>query len=161
MPQRIRLDRDHIAFLESGVSIVVASCGDGGGPSLGFAHGCRVLPRGDRVRLFIAEPHCPTLIADIRRSGRIAAVFSRPDSNKTMQLKGVAAEIRALAAADSRSLSGHIEDFIANLAIVGTPPDLVRAVFSIEKGALVAVEFAPNAAFSQTPGPMAGDRLSI
>lgn len=155
----IRLDPENVDFIEGGVSIVVASRDEADLPTLALALGCRVLARGGRVRVFLAEPYCRALVQGIRRSGNVAAVFSRPNSNRTIQLKGAGAQVRALVSADAPLLAAYVDKLAANLVGIGMPAEMIRTVMAADKSVLVAVEFAPDAAFSQTPGPLAGSRL--
>ncbi len=154
------LDADTAQFLQSGVSIVVTASDKRNLPHLSFAPGCRVAGRSGRVRVFLAEPRSHRLIEAIRETGRIAVVFSRPDDNRTLQLKSTNAVLASLTAADRTVQSGYIDKLSASLAKIGVAAELIHVIMSADRADLVAVDFAPSAVFSQTPGPLAGRPVS-
>ncbi|MEO8754781.1 MAG: hypothetical protein ABI624_19110, partial [Casimicrobiaceae bacterium] len=113
------------------------------------------------VTLYIAAPHSPGFLADIRASGRIAVVFTRPATHRTLQLKGDDARVRPLAAGETATVAAYVGLFAAELEPLGQSEDQARALFACADGDLVAIDFAPNAAFVQTPGPQAGTPVAV
>jgi hypothetical protein len=150
------LDADHAAFIGGGVSIVAASSGLANVPSLERAVGCKVSSDRRRVTVFVAATSARGLLEDVRRSGRIAVVFTEPSTHRTIQLKGKDAAVVPAAAADQRIVAAYAEAITSVLAGVGREVLVVRALLAYPHGDLRAIAFTPIAAFTQTPGPQAG-----
>ncbi len=153
------LAEEHAAFVQGPVSIVAASCDGANLPSIGRVTGCVVAPGRRRVTLFVAGRQAPALIADVRAHGRIAVVFARPTTNRSLQLKGDDAAVRPLAADESARVARYVEAFGREIAQVGHGPEYARVMFAHVEGDLQAIDFTPTAAFEQTPGPNAGTPL--
>jgi hypothetical protein len=51
--------------------------------------------------------------------------------------------------------------FSAQLAPFGFPPGYAEALYAVPQGALAAISFTPEGAWSQTPGPGAGHALAL
>lgn len=154
------LDSDTIAFIQSGVSISLASIGRSGDlPCMSRGLGCKVLEGGCRVGIFVLRSQSGELLENIRHSGRVANVFSLPSSNRTIQLKGLDARIESFDRADLPVIAGHVEAFLPEVLPLGMTEDVVRAVFAYTPEDVVLVVYTPSAGFSQTPGPQAGAPL--
>ena len=153
------LDADNAAFIQTRVSISLATCGADRLPNLMRAVGCKMLDDGRRVGIFLNATLATALLADIRANRRVACVFCLPSSNRTLQLKGEDAEIRPFDAADLELIANHIDEFVVEVAPEGVPEAIVRILFGYRPDDLVMVVFSPGAVFSQTPGPKAGQRI--
>jgi hypothetical protein len=151
------IDAELAAFLQSGVSMSVATRDATLQPSLARAVGCRV--DGDTVTLLLPAPRAAQVLADIAANGMIAAVFSRPTTHRTVQLKGSDARIVPVAAADAQLLADYRAAFLRELAVVGHTERPFDAILVHEPSELAAVAFTPTAAYTQTPGPRAGEPL--
>ncbi len=156
-----RLDPAHVAFIEGGGTIYVASRDDALRATVAYGLGSHVSPRRDRVAVFLAASWCAALLADIRKTRAIAVCFSEPGSHRTLQLKSSDAVVRELDADERAKLPACLSRLVEKLAEVGVPEDLVRTLMTCEPSDVVAVTFSPMAAFSQTPGPQAGSRLNL
>lgn len=154
------LDAENAAFIRSGVSISVASCGDDRLPNLVRCLGCKLLDGGRRIGLFLSRSLATALIADIEANRRVVSVFSLPSTNRTLQLKGVDAEILPFELADLPLIEKHIAAFFLEVEPEGVREPVVRTVLSYRSDDLVMLAFSPCAAFSQTPGPKAGQSLN-
>ena len=153
------LDREQAEFICSAISMSAACGRPGGLPSLARATGCRVSPDGHTVTLLLAATPAAGLLDDLRRSGKIAVVFSRPADHRTLQLKGSDALIVPLEAGDAERASAYADAFAAGLDRLGYPGAVIRSLLASTPEDLVAVSFTPTASFSQTPGPEAGTAL--
>lgn len=153
------LDNDSIAFLQSGVSISLASCSPGGMPVMSRGMGCKIIDGGRQIAVFIKPSQAAELLDAIRSTGRVANVFSLPSTNRTLQLKGIDARVTPFDPADLAVVEAHVADFIAEVVPLGLPEAVVRTVFSLVPEDLATVIYTPSAAFSQTPGPKAGEAL--
>lgn len=154
------LDSDNAAFILTGVSISLAACGSDRLASMSRGMGCKLIDGGRQVGIFIKRSQAAELLEHIRASGRVANVFSLPSSNRTLQLKGVDARILPFDADDLPIIAAHVADFLREVLPLGLSEDVVRAVFACETADLVTVVYSPSAAFSQTPGPKAGEPLA-
>ena len=154
------LDPDHCAFIQSGVSISLAACGPDHLPSMSRGLGCKVIDDGRQVAIFIKRSQSPELLANIHGSRRVANVFSLPSSNRTVQLKGIDARVLPFDPADLPIIAGHISDFVGEVMPLGMDEAVVRTLFAFAADDLLTVVYSPCAAFSQTPGPKAGEPLA-
>ncbi len=154
------LDEDNAGFIQTGVSIVAASRDAALLPSIGRASGCRVSADQRTVAIFLPQSQVLPLIADLRASGRIAVVFSRPSTHRTLQLKADDARVRVATADETAIVARYVEAFAREIATLGHTAEQARAMFEARGDDLIAVDFTPVAAFEQTPGPKAGSPLS-
>jgi hypothetical protein len=153
------LDRDNAAFIQTGVSISLAACGPDRPPSMSRGLGCKVFDDGRRVGVFLKRSQSADLLANIRDTGKVANVFSLPSNHRTLQLKGVDARVMPFDPADGSIIDAHVDDFVRELLALGLSESVVRLLFTYAPDDLVTVVYSPCAAFSQTPGPKAGEPL--
>ncbi len=154
------LDSDNSTFIQTGVSISVAASRQDRLPSMSRGMGCKVLDGGKKLAVFLRRSQSTDLLENIRCSGKVANVFSLPSSNRTLQLKGVDAQVFPFDPADLPIVENHISDFLQEVLPLGLPEAVVRTLFSHTVDDLVTLVYSPCAAFSQTPGPKAGEPLS-
>lgn len=154
------LDPDHAAFIQSAVSISLASCRADHLPCMNRGLGCKVLDQGQQIAVFLNRTQAAELLDNIHHSGKVASVFSLPSSNRTVQLKGIDAQVRPFDPADLPVILQHIDDFSQEVGPLGFPDAVVRAIYAFSADDLVTVCYTPHAVFSQTPGPQAGTLLA-
>jgi hypothetical protein len=159
LPAEPLLGEDHVAFLRHRVSVNVSSRDPGNVPSLARTIGCRISPDRRRVTVFVSPSRGSTVLEDLRRSGAIAVVFSRPKTHQTIQLKAADAVIEPLAPGDAELIAGARQAFVDELLELGYTERFAQAVTADSGADAVAVSFTPTAAFEQTPGPGAGRQL--
>ncbi|MCD6661806.1 MAG: hypothetical protein LT082_00215 [Comamonas sp.] len=152
----VLLSPAHIALVDSGVSTIVASRDAQLRPSVMRAMASRISPDGHTVTVFLRPSQSQQLLADIAAGGPIAVVFSDPPSNRTLQLKATSAHIRPACPSDQAVLRRYLVAMQHCISQVGYGPDYVAAMLSAPPQDVVAVEFTPDEAFDQTPGPRAG-----
>ncbi|HEX5806091.1 MAG TPA: hypothetical protein VFY31_07125 [Macromonas sp.] len=153
------LDTDTAAFIQTGVSISVASANAERLATMARGMGCKLIDGGQRVCVFVQRSQSAELLANIAASRRVACVFSLPSSNRTVQLKGMDAQCGPFDPADLPLVQQHIQDFTAQVVPLGTPEAIMRQLLHDRPDDLVTVTFTPSASFSQTPGPKAGEAL--
>ena len=153
------LDADHAAFIQGGVSVVVATRDADCVPDVVRGCGCRVSRDRHRVTVLVEPSRAGTLLDDIAANGMIAVVFSQPSTHRTIQLKGSDARIVKLTAADRAIAARHLRDWSEELCRIGYTPEFANAVRGTAPR-LAAIAFTPSAAFQQTPGPGAGKSLA-
>lgn len=156
-PTPVTIDAELAAFLQSGISISVATRDSALQPSLARAVGCRV--DGNTVTLLLPAPRAGQVLADIAANGMIAAVFSRPTTHRTVQLKASDARLVPLQPGDGQLLADYRAAFLRELAVIGHTERPFDAILVHEVAELAAVAFTPMAAYEQTPGPRAGAPL--
>jgi hypothetical protein len=152
-------DDAHAAFMQGGVSVHVASRSPANVPSVARALGCRIAPDRTRVTVFLSAAQAHELVADLRTSRMAAAVFSRPSTHQTIQIKGDDATVGPLADGDLARIAAYADALVRDLQSLGYSEAFGRALVDFRPADLVAVAFTPKAAFQQTPGPRAGAPL--
>jgi hypothetical protein len=153
------LDADHAAFIQSGVSIIVASRDAAKAPRLARALGCRVSEDRRRVTVFLAAFQAAPLLAAIRSERVIAVAFNLPSTHRAFQLKGADAAVVPLDRSDVERAQRYVDAFTADIGLLGYGEAYGRALLWFDPAELTGVAFTPAAAFEQTPGPHAGVRL--
>ena len=159
-PAASPLKEEQARFIEGGVGIAAASSSPQGRPSLNRAVGCSVAPDRRRITVLLRRSQAATLLEDVSRSGAVAVVFSQPSTHHTLQIKSTDAVVHAPEAIDAAALARYAEAFHRELAPLGYTAEWTRALLGYAPADLVAVSFTPQAIFSQTPGPRAGERLT-
>lgn len=158
-PDSTPLDAANAAFIGCGVMVSVASRDANLAPSVVRALGCRVAPDRRRVTVLLAGSQSAALLRDLRDTRAIAVVFSQPSTHRTIQLKGSDALVGAPEPGDAALIEANCTALVRDMVPAGYPESFVRTLLAFEPHDLVAVTFAPSAAFAQTPGPHAGKRL--
>ncbi len=154
------LDESTAAFIASpATSIAIASRDADGWPALFKAVACRVADDRSSVTLYVDGGVARDVLRALRDGSPVAAVFSEPATHRTLQIKGERATIGPAGPGDREFAHAQFEAVVAHIAALDYPEDGVRCYFHYEPDALVAVTFAPTAAFEQTPGPGAGAKL--
>ena len=153
------LSADVLAMMVRGVSVNVASRDAALRPSLMRAVGSDVAPDGSRITVYLARSQSGQLLQDIASTGHLAVVFSEPATHRSVQLKAGAATLRPATESDRPVLARYLASMEHEVARVGFPPPLTRAMLACRLDDVVAVTFAPEEAYDQTPGPRAGKSL--
>lgn len=153
------LSPDHIALVNQGISAIVASRDSALRSSLMRAMGAHIDADGQRVTVFLRPSQSEQLLNDLKAGGPIAVVFSDPPSNLTVQVKASGATIRPAVPSDQPVLRRYLLAMQHCVGLVGYDAAYVAAMLSAPADDLVAVEFSPESAFDQTPGPRAGAPL--
>jgi hypothetical protein len=152
------LSDEIVAFIESGLSIVVGVVGPGGRALTGRALAARVT-RDGTIRLIYAEEGNAAITATAQSGGPIAVTFSAPLSHRTVQIKGFSSRSEELQPEDEASARQQTDAFAAILGAVGHSPAFVQAFSDYRSSALWVLSFPAQEAFEQTPGPGAGRSL--
>lgn len=155
---RAALSDEIVAFIESGVSIVVGVVGPVGRALSGRALAARVM-QDATIRVIYPEEGNAALTASALSGGPIAVTFSAPLSHRTLQIKGFSSRLEDLGPDDLSSVRQQGEAFAAILVAVGHSPAFVQAFSDYLSSALWVISFPADEAFEQTPGPGAGQSL--
>ncbi|MEW6682038.1 MAG: hypothetical protein AB1451_03815 [Nitrospirota bacterium] len=130
-------------------------------PSVARGYGCRISSDRRRVTVFLSVPQAEPLLRDLRAGRPVAVVFTRPKTHQTIQLKGADVKVAPLGRGDRAIMAAYADAFMAEVGAIGFKERFSRAIVSGASGAAVGVTFTPIAAFVQTPGPGAGQRLAV
>jgi hypothetical protein len=153
------LNETHVALIQGPIAIYAASRNRQGIASLARALGARVSPDRRIVTVLLAASQSSGLLFDLRQRAPIAVVFCLPSTHQTIQLKAPHADIVNAGAEHHELMLRYQEAFAEELVRLGEPRQVVRPYLQCEPDDLIAVRFAPTAAFQQTPGPGAGTPL--
>ena len=147
-------------FIQGGVATTVASCSARGLPSLSRSVCCTVSSDRQRITVLLRRSQAGALLEDVARSRTVAVVFAQPSTHRTLQIKSIDAVVHAPEVIDTARMARQAEGFHRELAPLGYTAEWTQAMLGYTPDDLVAVSFTPQAIFSQTPGPKAGERLA-
>lgn len=153
------LSPDHLAMMDGGVSVIVSSCAADLSPSVMRAVGSHIGDGGRHITVFVCRSQSTQLLRDVARSARLAAVFSQPSTHRTVQLKTRTARLREATEADAPALQRYLRGMEGELTRIGFGAVYARAMLAHRLDDVVAIEFEPELAFDQTPGPKAGQPI--
>lgn len=155
------IDPANAEFLNKGVGILLGACDENLVPIAARATGCKVSPDRSMVTVFISAPQAGKMLDCLRMNGAISATFSLPSTHRTIQLKGNDAKIEVLQEGDIGIVEAYRDAFVEQLRMLGYDPVKIRRFVTRPADELIAVSFTPTAAFTQTPGPGAGEPLAV
>ena len=153
------LPAELVAMMARGVSVIVASRDAALRPSVMRAVGSEVTDGGRAIAVYLSRPQSRQLVQDVAATGRIAVVFSEPSTHRTLQVKSSQVAMRNATEADRPALARYLASMEHEIQQVGFAPPLTRAMLGHRLEDVVALTFAPEQAFDQTPGPRAGAEL--
>jgi hypothetical protein len=157
-PGAVFLSDEIVAFIASGVSIVIGVVGPDGRAQTGRALAVRADGEGT-IRLIYPDEGNAAVVATARSGGPIAVTFSAPLSHRTIQIKGFSCKAEQLEPEDRISAEHQSNAFAAILRAIGYPSAFVQAFCDYGSTALCVLSFPAQAAFEQTPGPGAGQSI--
>ena len=155
------LPPDIAEFVQSGLSITLASRDERLIPSIGKGVGCRVEDEGQRLAVMVFAEAAEALLRDVAVHRQVAVVFSRPSTNRTVQMKGRDAVAQRATPADVAAVRRYLALFAAELQPLGWDQAYVESLFWGDPAQLMVVRCTPGEGFVQTPGPAAGSRLDL
>ncbi len=148
------------AFLQSGLSMTVASRDERHVPSIAKASGCVVSPDRHTLTVLLFAEAGEGVARDIALCGQVAAVFTRPSTHETVQVKGSDARSVPVTHRDIAAVRRNLDLFTVDTTPLGWGPEFVDALFWRDPAGLLAIRFTPDAVFAQTPGPRAGEAIA-
>jgi hypothetical protein len=143
-------------FVQAGLSISISSCSERLLPSIAKGVGCRVSAARDRVTVMMFASRGEQVLRDLQRGAPIAVCFSRPSTHQTVQLKGPRALVEPAQPQDVALARRCLELLKEDLVPLGLQLPMLETFFWQDPAELLAISFAPEGAFAQTPGPNAG-----
>lgn len=145
-------------FCQSGISIVLGSCDRDRHPVVGRGLGCAVDGNG-LVRIVLRKSSNAAVLQSVAGGAGVAVTFTRPRDHRSIQLKAASARLAAAGPQDASLAAAQTMGFVTELTNVGYPEAFATRYCAFEAGDLAALEFVPQDAFVQTPGPRAGSAL--
>ena len=145
-------------FCQSGLSIVLASCDRRGRPVVGRGLACRIGDRA-RTRIVLRQPSNAAVLQALANGSGIAVTFTQPSTHRSIQLKAAGVRVAPPDVSDGPAVAVQTASFRADLVARGYPETFAVAFTAFEPHELAAVDFFPEHAFVQTPGPSAGSAL--
>ena len=153
------LDAANAEFIQGGVSMLAGSCDKAHMPRLARALGCRVSSDRRRVTVFFPKSRSLSLLEALAEGGPFAVTFSLPSTHRTIQLKGKAGVFVDVGDRDIALIGRYVDAFVADVCPLGYPEPLIRMLLWYAPNDVAAVDFTPDHAYQQTPGPRAGTPL--
>ena len=152
------LTEDLVELLSSGADMYIATRDAELRPESMFGMGLR--PHLDRCQLTVYLPqiHAERTRQNLLDNGHIAVTIVRPIDHASVQIKGKFVDIRASEEADREFQLLFRSALVEQFALVGVPRPLTRRLVWWPSW---AVTLTVDDVFSQTPGPRAGERLSV
>jgi predicted RNA-binding Zn ribbon-like protein len=154
------IDDALLAKINQHCDVVLSSSSAAAVPSLCWGMAGRLLDDRRTVEAWVREDQARQFLADVRATGRVAAVFSEPYTNVAVQLKGRGGSVRAATRDDEAFLRQHVAQMVRELARVNFNEAFARNFFEHPWTLLAVVRFEAAEIFVQTPGPRAGQPLN-
>ena len=147
-----------VDFCQSGISVIIAVGRAEAAPVAGTGCGCRVLENG-RVRLLLPHRGNEALVLAAERGGQVAATFSQPITHRSIQIKGGKTCVVETSTSDRDAAIQQMAGLRLELREIEHSAQFSEAYCHVDTDDLASIEFEPDAAFVQTPGPGAGAQL--
>lgn len=148
-------------FIQQGVAAAAGSCNAALQPSTARVLASRVDAGRERITLLLARRQNETFVQDAQTQQQLAVVFCLPSTERALQIKGTAVRVEAVQAADAALVIGHNAAFTDQITPKGYSAEFAVCYHQLDcVDDLVALSFAPQAVFEQTPGPQAGQAMS-
>jgi hypothetical protein len=146
------------AFMQSGISVILAVVTSDLQPIAGFGLACRIDETGT-VRVLLRKPANAALMNVVAQGRPVAVTVSRPHDHRSIQVKAAAARIATVRPDDLPEIARQTAGMRDELIGCAFDPLLSAAYVAYEPGEVVALELKPDRIFIQTPGPGAGSEL--
>lgn len=151
-----RISEELRGFLESGLSIVVATRDGELQPDGAVALAARVHDDGAHLTLFLYQDAGRRLLRNLRTYPQMGIYFDRPTTHRACQVKGLYTSSRRARLAERPLIERQGGEFVTDLEAIGIP----RAMTTGWKGwPCMAIELQVTELYEQTPGPGTGEPL--
>ncbi len=122
--------------------------------------GARVNPDRETITFFVNEARTEKMLGNLQDNGRVALVAGEVPSHETYQFKGSYVASKPSEETDLAWQKMYIDKLVSHLQSLGFPAAaMVRSFFP--SNPYVAITFRVEEVFVQTPGPGAGDKMSL
>lgn len=144
------------AFIESGLSVVVATRDADLQPNGAVAWAVRVHDGGTRLTVYLHELAAREMLANLERFPAIAINFDLPTSHRACQVKGSYVAARPATDDERPLVERQVDGFSSDLEGVGIPREMETGW---QAWPCWALEVEVTQLFEQTPGPGTGGPL--
>lgn len=157
----VLLTPDQAAFLQGTLSMNVGAVERDGWPCVCRAHGLVIARDRRSLTVLLSASRGRAVLEALDVGSAITLVASRPATHTTLQLKAARAARVGVSTAHRAASARCVAAFGAELETLGYAAGL-RATLAgvLPTDDLVALRFAPDIVFDQTPGPDAGRVLA-
>jgi hypothetical protein len=143
-------DIDLEDLVRRGVAVMVATRDGAMRPEIGRAWGPEVSADGDRLTVCVEAPPDSSMARNIEPGAPVAAMITRLASRATVTLRGRVVTVAAPDPDRLAAVSGHVTAFVAELAAVGVPERIARALVGPD---LLCVSFEMAERLDEPRGP--------
>jgi hypothetical protein len=147
-----------VEFTRGGKSLLVGTCSAKRVPDCVRAVGIRVWDSACQLTILIPARTGEVAIANLRENPRIAITISHIPTHRTVQLKGKVLEIREGGEVERAHATTYREEFSTDVGWAGQP---TANTLRLGIWPCFAIDVDITVAFTQTPGPVAGQRLPV
>ncbi len=159
-PTPKRLHADLLAFLSRGLSIHVGACNRAGEPQVVRALALR-MEADNRLSLLLSTPASDGLIAAVREVPVVAITACQPSTHRAVQVKGRGVELSVADAAQWPDRLAFKHRFLAEIEPYGYDEAFADSWLDVPPEQWRVITFTPTGAWSQTPGPGAGQAIPL
>jgi hypothetical protein len=157
----LQLTAEQAAFLQGPLSMNVGAVGRDGWPCVCRAQGIAVARDRRTLTVLLSAARGRAVLEALDAGSGLTLVASRPASHATLQLKAAHAARPPVSAALRAHSARSVAAFGGELEALGLGSDIAAQLAAIlPTGDLVALRFAPDILFDQTPGADAGRVLA-
>jgi hypothetical protein len=143
-------DVDLEDLVRRGVAVMVATRDGAMRPEIGRAWGPEVSADGDRLTVCVEAPPDSSMARNLESGAPVAALITRLASRATVTLRGPVVTVAAPDPDRLAAVSGHVAAFVAELASVGVPERIARAMVGPD---LLCVSFEMAERLDEPRGP--------
>jgi hypothetical protein len=140
-------------FVESGISMLIATRSDRLLPECARLVGARVDADGAELTVFLPAATGERTLANLRDNGRAAVCFARAADHRSLQIKGRMRTVREAADAERDLILRYRTGLAEAWGVIGYPP---RLTLRMAHWPCHAITIGVESVFDQTPGPGAG-----
>jgi hypothetical protein len=144
-------------FLAQGVSLLVGTCDAAQVPHAMRAVGLQIHDDHRHATVYLAEVTSHHTVTNVAVNPRVAVFVSQPLDHRSFQMKGPVTQVSPANDAARAHVEAYLVRFGRQLELMGMPFEVVTM---LSHWPAVALEFAVDELFLQTPGPGAGQRLA-
>ena len=156
MPREAKISEELATFLESGLSIVVATRDGALEPSGANGWAAAVSADGTRLTVHLYEDAARAMLANLEAHPEIAIDFDLPTSHRACQVKGRFLDARASRADERAGIDRQVAAFGRDLGAIGVPASMLAGWVTWP---CRAIDLHVTQVFEQTPGPGTGEPL--
>ena len=157
----VLLTSEQAAFLRGPLSMNIGAVGRDGWPCVCRAQGVLVARDRQSLTVLVSASRGGTVLEALDAGSAVTLVASRPSTHATLQFKARGAARVAVSAAQRAVSARCVAAFAGELEALGYAAELKATLAAVlPTDDLVALRFAPEVVFDQTPGPDAGRVLA-